>query len=376
MHNNQIYDNRKVFFKRFVAKMLCLIVFFGTIVARENCPDQGPRLSAEEYCRLYAAEAQRQMSRYGIPASITLAQGMFESGYASSFLAVIGNNHFGIKSYRDWTGPTISCDDDKKSEPFCKFASVADGFEHHSKFLKNSARYAELFQLSPHDYKGWAKGLKRCGYATDSRYPDKLIELIERYGLDRYDRGEAQTISSPEANKVTISASQKPKSQNSASTKPQQSGANSKPSSQQNSANAKPQPKGTTSKPAASQPSNSAMASTRHKLYSTSTQGGLKYVKANKTDYLVIIAREFGISERKLRKYNEMGKYYKLTEGEIVYLESKRTHADKMYPEHIVQPGESLHSIAQKYGVTVSSIAKRNNLKSGAVQVGQCLRLR
>lgn len=342
----QISEGKISLFRYLLLHLLLLVAVSTPLSARNNCPDQGPRLSADEYCRLYAAEAQRQMSLYGIPASITLAQGMFESGYGSSYIAVIGNNHFGIKAYRDWTGPTIQCDDDSNAEPFCKFNSVKESFEHHSKFLRNSTRYSSLFKLSSQDYKGWAKGLRECGYATSKTYPERLIDLIERYGLDKYDKGE---ISSAPSTSVGDAGSRP---------------ASSKPSSGVTSG---------TPKPAAGV---SFSVSTRHKLYSTSASGGLKYVRANKGDYLFIISQEFGISERKLRKYNEMTKYYRLKEGEVVYLQAKKSHADRSHPWHVVREGESLHSIAQKYGVTVSSLVKRNNLRSGVIQVGQTLKLR
>jgi len=258
---------------------------------------------------------------------------MYESGYGSSYIAVVGNNHFGIKSYRDWDGPTISCDDDQAKEPFCLFSSVAESYEHHSKFLKNSTRYESLFKLSTKDYKGWAKGLQKCGYATNPKYPSKLIEIIERYGLDRYDKGEK--VETPAVS--TTSGINKQATTTYASTRKR---------------------------------------TTHHKLYSTAEKNGLKYVRANKSDYLVIISREFKIPERKLRQYNDMSKDYRLKEGEIVYLEAKHASADKEHTQHVVQKGESLHSISQKYGVTVASIVKRNNLPSVTIQVGQTLKLR
>ncbi|MDO4497075.1 MAG: glucosaminidase domain-containing protein [Bacteroidales bacterium] len=318
MINFQKKDRKNASIRVFMLNMLLFIACFSPILARDNCPDQRKRMTSEEYCRLYAAEAQRQMHLYGIPASITLAQGMFESAYGASYLAVIGNNHFGIKAYRGWNGPTIQCDDDYKKEPFCKFGSVEESYEYHSKFLRNNSRYSKLFHLGKHDYKRWAKGLKECGYATNPKYADQLIDIIERYHLDQYDHGR-----DPYAGEKKL-----------------------------------------------------AKKSGQHKLYSTASRGGLNYVRANKNDHLLYIAEEFGISEKKLRKYNDMTKYYKLNEGDIVYLQAKHSRADKQFQTHVVQPGESLHSIAQKYGVTVKSLSKRNKLTSGAVKVGQTLRLR
>ena len=128
-----------------------------------------------------------QMLRYKIPASITLAQGLLESGAGTSTLARKANNHFGIKCGRAWKGPYVLQDDDERNEKFRKYRSVEESYEDHSRFLQQ-ARYSSLFDLSPKDYKGWARGLKRCGYATNPRYASLLIDLIERYDLDQYDK--------------------------------------------------------------------------------------------------------------------------------------------------------------------------------------------
>jgi len=309
-------------FQSIFTKFVCLVFVLtfistvsNTIVARSNCPDQGPRLSAAEYCKLYAAEAQRQMKLYGIPASITLAQGMFESGYGSSYIAVKANNHFGIKAYRGWTGPVVRCDDDASNEPFCKFKTVQEGYEYHSKFLKNNTRYAPLFKLEMTDYKGWAKGLQKCGYATNPKYPDLLCDVIERYNLTQYD-------------KVTASSG------------------------------------------------NSSSAQSSHRLYNTAKRHGLKFIEAKKNDDLSAIAKEFKVTTRQLRKWNDMPKNYKPKEGERIYMQSKKSKADRSYPTHTVKAGESLRDISQKYGVTVKSIVKRNKLTSAQVRKGQVLKLR
>ena len=317
------HSNRQKFRRLFHDFTVIVVVFllqfcvFRPISARSNCPDQGPRLSADEYCRRYAAEAQRQMKLYGIPASITLAQGMYESGYGSSYIAVKGNNHFGIKAYRGWSGPVVRCDDDRSNEPFCKFKSVMEGYEHHSRFLRDNTRYAPLFKLSPTDYEGWAKGLQKCGYATNPKYPQQLCDIIQRYQLYKYDK-----------------------------------------------------PQGKESK------TTYASSTTRHKLYTTARRRGLKFVKANRNDALSVIAHEYKVSERQLRHWNDLPKRYQLKEGEVIYLQAKRNRADKLHPTHVVASGESLQSISQQYGVTVRSIIKRNKLTSGNIRQGQVLRLR
>ncbi len=141
----------------------------------------------EEYIDTYKAIAQNEMKLYNIPASITLAQGILESGSGKGTLSVKANNHFGIKCH-GWTGAEIYHDDDKAQECFRKYKDAKYSFRDHSLFLKDRKRYAKLFKLKKEDYKGWARGLKVAGYATDKKYPQKLISLIERYKLYEFDK--------------------------------------------------------------------------------------------------------------------------------------------------------------------------------------------
>ena len=149
------------------------------------------KLSTEEranlYIETYAEIAVSEMKRHEIPASITLAQGILESGMGTGRLAVEGNNHFGIKCHKDWKGKKIYHDDDEKGECFRVYSDPAKSYRDHSLFLSERSRYAFLFKIKKGDYKAWAKGLKKAGYATDPKYPDKLISLIERFDLDKFD---------------------------------------------------------------------------------------------------------------------------------------------------------------------------------------------
>ncbi len=144
--------------------------------------------SVEEYLEVYGAIAQEEMRKYGIPASITLAQGILESGYGMGKLTLKTNNHFGIKCHNSWEGAVAYHDDDEKGECFRKYNHPKLSFRDHSLFLSGRARYAFLFDLRRDDYKAWAKGLKKAGYATDNKYPQKLISFIERYNLQEYDK--------------------------------------------------------------------------------------------------------------------------------------------------------------------------------------------
>ena len=146
----------------------------------------------ETYIEKYSQIAVDEMHRYNIPASITLAQGILESGNGESLLATEGNNHFGIKCHDNWNGETIIKDDDKEGECFRKYSKVVDSYKDHSLFLIERERYNSLFLLSITDYKAWAEGLKKAGYATNSKYSALLINLIEKYDLSRFDKGSTQ----------------------------------------------------------------------------------------------------------------------------------------------------------------------------------------
>lgn len=297
----------------FLSVLFCLPCFFITSSAakKSKCPPLGPKMTVQEYCDKYGEEARKQMKKYGIPASITLAQGILESGYGSSYLAIEARNHFGIKAYsRGWTGPVVKCDDDAKDEPFCKFKTVEEGYEYHSTFLRNNTRYNPLFTLDIRDYESWANGLKKCGYATNPKYAQLLIDLIEKNHLDAYDVKKAETIKEV------------------------------------------------------------------HTLYITKKKGGLNYIRCLKDDDLSVIAKEFGISKRKLRSWNDLTKQSVLKEGDIIYLEKKNKKADKGFEQHVVKAGESMWSISQLYGVRVTSLMKRNKLVSATVYAGQVLQLR
>lgn len=293
---------------------LATLSFFtsaGSLTARgDKCVRQRAPMTVKEYVAEYGREAQRQQKKYGIPASITLAQGLLESGNGSSYLAVVANNHFGIKAYRDWAGPVVRCDDDAKREPFCKFASVEKGYEYHSFFLRNNPRYNPLFKLDVTDYAGWAEGLKRCGYATSRSYAKDLIRIIETNHLDVYDVQSSNHVERP------------------------------------------------------------------HKVYLTSRKRGLHYIRCQAGDDLAYISKEFDISRRKLRIWNDLPKKYQLKEGEIIYLERKNSKAAKQHRTHVVKAGESLQAISQMYGIRLKSLMKRNRLESGRVQTGQVLKLR
>ena len=277
----------------------------------------------ENYIDTYSSIAVEHMRKYNIPASITLAQGLLESGAGMSDLTKRSNNHFGIKCHRGWTGGRVYAKDDTPNDCFRKYRRAADSFEDHSQFLVNGARYRFLFNLSPTDYRGWARGLQKSGYATDRAYANKLIKLIEDYELYRFDKG-------------NYSKSRRDSSSQSATSSPSQSWT--------------------------------------HQPFKTH---GLVYVVAVKGDTYEGIASEFNFRAKDLLKYNEVPKGFPLNEGDIVYFENKKSRADKPYYEHIVQIGESMHSISQKYGLKVKNLYRMNKRDYEYVPVeGEVLKLR
>lgn len=269
----------------------------------------------QNYIDQYSGIAVREMQKYRIPASITLAQGIFESGAGRSELCVKGNNHFGIKCH-GWTGRTVYHDDDELQECFRAYNSALESYEDHSKFLTSSQRYRSLFQLSVTDYKGWARGLKACGYATNPQYADKLIQLIELYKLyelDRVGKGKVgkQIVGMKDEHTIRIY---------------------------------------------------------NNNLYLIARQG----------DTFRSLAKETGISYRKLAKYNERDKNDVLYEGDIIYLSKKRSRADKAFKNrpHVVKAGESMYSISQMYGITLKSLYRMNHLDPDyQLRVGDRLRV-
>lgn len=279
----------------------------------------------QNYIEQYKDIAIEQMLLHRIPASITLAQGLLESGAGKSALAAKGNNHFGIKCH-DWTGPSMRVHDDMPNECFRVYNNPRESFEDHSKFLQRS-RYQRLFNLGIRNYKGWARGLKACGYATSPTYAQRLIDIIETYQLDQYDR--AKTY-----NKYMAAQMGKPSS------------------------------------------SGYTPQTESHRVYYNNKN---YYVIARQGDTFRQIGKEFDVSYRKLARYNERDKKDILSAGDIVYLEKKRTKAEKEYKKrpHTIQPGESMYSIAQKYGIRLKYLYKRNDLTPDYTpRVGDTLKLR
>lgn len=313
---------------------LALAITCSGFLSAEGQPSE-KRYTAEEYITMWKDVAVRKMKEHGIPASITLAQGLLESGNGNSKLARDANNHFGIKCTPDWTGGKSYHDDDAKGECFRKYKDAAQSFEDHAKFLQRS-RYAALFELKPTDYKGWAHGLKKAGYATDPNYAPKLISLIERYELDKFDRG--------------VDVTYKPAAKQEPNAAPARGG----------------------KRPAAGGETITIGGGRPVEVF----DGRIKFVRAKAGDDLPKLARELEMTPGMLARWNDLDKNAKLTEGQRVFIQPKR-NASKASATHSAREGESLWSVSQEYGVKLAKLAKYNDLPSDArLSAGQRIHLR
>ncbi len=300
---------------RYILPVLLLLLAYPLQAQRRNS-------AYNEYIKKYSQLAVEQMKKHKIPASITLAQGLLESGAGRSSLARNSNNHFGIKCH-GWKGRKVYHDDDAKGECFRAYRKVKDSYEDHSEFLKNGARYASLFKLKITDYKGWAKGLKKAGYATDPSYANRLISIIEDYELYKYD---TDGMGKREARRWKRLIKKKPWLLN------------------------------------------------PHEVY---IANGLAYVVARDGDTFRMLDWEYGISWKKLVEYNDLHKEYTLQKDDIIYLKKKNKKAQEQYKTYIVRDGDSMHSISQRFGIRLKNLYKMNKKPYDYVpEVGDRLKLR
>jgi len=291
--------------------MLCLV-----------CTAASPRISREEYIRTYKDLAIKQMTETGIPASITLAQGCLESSDGNSRLAKEANNHFGIKCH-GWTGESIRHDDDEKQECFRKYDSPEQSFQDHSDFLRFRDRYASLFDLERTDYKGWAYGLKAAGYATSPTYAQNLIKIIEEFNLSQYDILTQTEIAQMPPTPTEAAAS-------------------------------------FTLKPREDSPLY------RISLYREIKQtNGVAYIIANGKDTYSSLAKEYNSFRRELLSFNDLKSGNSIPAGTIVYLERKKKESAKHLDKHVVEEGETMYELSQRFAVRLKYLYKYNNMKEG-----------
>ena len=303
---------------KYILTFVALVICGQTLLAQ---PAER-RITRSEYINMYKDDAVKEMLHSGVPASITLAQGILESGDGNSPLAKYAKNHFGIKCHKGWDGPTFHQDDDAKNECFRKYYSVYESYRDHSEFLRTRGRYDFLFELNVTDYKGWAKGLKKAGYATNPKYPQLLIRIIEENDLAQYDK----------VKKV----------------KPRKAAQKPKP----------------------------VVADVRPNLHPIKIhENNIKYVIAKKGDSYLKIAEAHEMALWQIYRYNDLNQNDPISEGDIIYLQPKRNKA-KQKKLHVAADGESMRDISQAYGVKLKKLYEYNGLIAGSkVNKGQKVQL-
>lgn len=294
--------------------ILLLFTAFTALTALAES-DPHKRNTRAEYIAQWKDVAIDQMDKYGIPASITLAQAILESGDGNSELARKGNNHFGIKCH-DWTGKKVYHDDDKRNECFRKYPSARESFNDHSIFLQRS-RYSFLFDYRVTDYKSWAKGLKKAGYATNPKYPALLIRLIEENELDQYDRPGAKRKSGTKPSTTTNKESK-----------------------------------------------DEIVIEIQQGLPIQQSSNRIKYVVADENYSPEALAQRVEMGPWQIKKYNDLEKGETIKKGELVYLQPKRGK-NKLHDTHVVRESETLRDVSQKYGVKIKKILKFSGLPRG-----------
>ncbi len=303
------------------------------------------RQTREEYVERYKAIAIAHMERYGIPASITMAQGILESDSGNSLLSKSSNNHFGIKCKKSWRGERVYHDDDAKGECFRAYPSVEASYEDHADFLDQSPRYDSLFAYAPDDYRSWARGLKAAGYATAPDYAVRLVKIIESMKLYLLDKENGGKIYA--ASKSAVANTEAWFESNTAS-----------PDEQIN-------------------PNAFRVTVNAHKGYGVYRTNHTFYVVAKEGDSYKSIGKIFEISPRTLEKFNDVAKGTELHKGDIVYIERKKSHWLGNVMQHKAMRDETLYDLSQSYGIRHKSLAKLNRLRPDSqIKKGDIVRLK
>ena len=384
---------------------LAASILVATVLLRGDITPQ------QRYVNRYASLAVTEMYRSGVPASITLSQGLLESRYGLSALAAEGHNHFGIKCHNDWKGKTMAVDDDAKGECFRVYDADIESFRDHSDFLRYRDRYKFLFDFPVTDYKAWANGLKKAGYATDPAYPAKLIKLIEDYDLSRFDKAKPADFepggkyADLGAEAPSASVSDKDKPLDDRALFPMQTKPETKPANKETRAEKKARTKAEREarkaakqhqKPAEAIPEalpespnaleEAEVAQEKELREEFHFQMGRKIYKQNGVPFLYAmegedyrtIAEENNIIYKQLLRYNDLGAEERLLPGTVVYLQAKKNQTRKGLDKYIVErDGESLRDICQRFGVKQKSIQKLNGFApSHSLREGDTILLR
>lgn len=327
---------------------LFIHIFFFLLIGN---PILAQRITVQEYIDTYKQLAMDEMLRTGVPAAIKLAQGIIETEAGNSALVQKSNNHFGIKCKENWTGEKVSHDDDARGECFRKYPTPQDSYRDHSDFLRTRKHYHFLFDLDPTDYKAWAYGLKKAGYATNPQYPQMLIRYIEQYQLNEYSLlaiGKKQDAKDSDNAAAQAVETQTP------------TGGNALPVKQVENSAAKEQQKQNIEKPA------SEVVTTAKKAAQYPSGvfriNDTKVIYARQGSSLLAIAQQYQLPLQQLLDFNEMEEQDLLMQDQLIYLQPKRrTGAEEL---HIVQEGETLHAIAQSQAIRLEALMEYNFLLS------------
>ena len=357
----------KIKFSLLVSSLLLMVCAFAQ-----------PTEKGTNYMNAYKDIAISEMMRTGVPASITIAQGMLESLYGESDLATKSNNHFGIKCKAEWTGDKVYHDDDSKGECFRVYKTAADSYKDHADFLKNRPYYTSLFQLDPLDYEGWARGLKKCGYATETNYPLLLIKIINDYNLNQLSLLAMKMKHESMADTTAITLDNNPAylkeiSKDTAAPKKAVSKSNTIVDVELDSAEAaialKEMEGDTVVK--------SVKVEKKKSIYPDSifTINHSKVIFATAGTSLLSIATKYNISFDKLLDFNDLEEVDILSTDHLVFLERKLKKGASDF--HIAVPEETLYDICQKEGVMMKSVLEYNNFtKTTQPKSGQKIMLR
>jgi hypothetical protein len=313
----------KIHFMHSLKKLHLIVMSLLIVPVLGQVPER--KITREEYIEMYKEAAIEEMNAFGIPASIKLAQAILESGFGNSNLAQKANNHFGIKCHRGWNGLSYHMDDDEKNECFRKYTNPIDSYKDHSIFLTTRDRYASLFQLDISDYRSWAHGLKSAGYATNPRYPDLLIGIIENYQLHDYDKFYRKSYADVRKQDREAAARAGSTAGRNEDFRPVSIG----PSGRQVFEN-----------------------------------NGVKFIYANQGDSFHQIAQDFNIYTHQVFRNNNMKRRESIDEGQVIYLERKKNKHKAGV--HHVMPGDDLPAISQTYAIKLRRLVRYNNLAPDA----------
>lgn len=331
---------------------LCLLAINIVVYAQDR---------EEEYIKKYARIAVEEMQKYNIPASITLAQGILETGGGQSRLAEQANNHFGIKCKKEWTGQTITHDDDARGECFRKYNSARESYEDHSKFLAYRPYYKNLFKLRMTDYKAWAHGLKRAGYATNPRYAQILISKIEKHHLYNFDKITPEEVNHELASMYGASAIPEEETVIAAATP-------ETPTAPEVISPVKETPTPPKPKKPVVRRLTPKQRIKRHPI-------GREYVVVLKGETINSLSKMYHVSPKKLLKNNELKSASALREGQYLFFNKKKSKGAK--EKYVVKKWDNMYVISQKNGIKLKKLYQRNRMKQGQEpKVGTVLYLR